>query len=457
MEAALPPPRDPGFNSQAGSPSLCRGDKVPISRTFHDFPISSITVPERARFAKGNIQELADSLNRHGLLHPITVSRDGTLVAGERRLLAAQKLGWSHIPIQFLDELDTYERRSVELEENVRRLDFNWIERAQLISDYHKHRSETDDDWDLEETADALGLNHDAVVRQVTVIRAVESGNEELLKADNYTSAHRMLEVKRQRELDNETADFLATPVTDPLPAVGVAPPPAPPVSSILLADFHEWGPAYTGPQFNIGHFDFPYGIMQHRSDQGGADHFETYTDTPETFWALIGTLGKCVKAGNLFMPYSHFIVWFSMKFYEKLREELTTMGLKVNRSPLVWHKSDTTGICPDVKRMPRQVYETAFLCTLGDRFINAPLANAFSFPGRKTGIHLSHKPVEMLRHFLGLVVDESARVLDPTCGSGSALVAAEQLGANHVLGLDTSPEHVATATTELNRARLAK
>ena len=445
------------------------GTKVPVSKTFHDFPVATITIPERARLAKGDIQELADSIHRHGLLHPITICRNGTLVAGERRLLAARKLGWQLIPVQFLDELDAYERRSVELEENVRRLDFNWIERAQLIADYHRHRQESDDAWDMEATADALGLDYRAVARQIEVVRAVAAGNEELLKADNYTSAIRMIEVKRQRELDNEAADFLSTPVTtDPIPMVRadgfVERPAAAPAPSVILANFNEWGPAYSGPLFNIGHFDFPYGIMHHQSDQGGTDHFETYEDTPEVFWTLIETLKKCLRAGNLFMPHSHFILWFSMKHYIDLVQELSgylhhkdDITLKVNPTPLIWHKSDSSGICPDVKRMPRQVYETALLCTLGDRFINAPLANAFDFPGRKTGAHLSHKPVEMLRHFLGLVVDESARVLDPTCGSGSALVAAEQLGAVHTFGLDVNASHVETALTELNRARLAR
>ena len=46
-------------------------------------------------------------------------------------------------------------------------------------------------------------------------------------------------------------------------------------------------------------------------------------------------------------------------------------------------------------------------------------------------------KSQAMLEHFMRMVVDEGTRMLDPTCGSGSALRAADRLGAREVLGLE--------------------
>jgi len=40
------------------------------------------------------------------------------------------------------------------------------------------------------------------------------------------------------------------------------------------------------------------------------------------------------------------------------------------------------------------------------------------------------------------MFVDENTTLLDPTCGSGSALRAAESLGARHVLGLEKDEEY---------------
>jgi DNA modification methylase len=46
-----------------------------------------------------------------------------------------------------------------------------------------------------------------------------------------------------------------------------------------------------------------------------------------------------------------------------------------------------------------------------------------------------------MLRHFFRMFVDDSTSMLDPTCGSGTALRAANELDAAHVLGLEINPE----------------
>jgi ParB family transcriptional regulator, chromosome partitioning protein len=62
-------------------------------------PISSIQVGKRHRRDLGDIEWLAGSIEDIGLLHPITVSEDGVLLAGRRRLAACKKLGWKNIPV----------------------------------------------------------------------------------------------------------------------------------------------------------------------------------------------------------------------------------------------------------------------------------------------------------------------------------------------------------------------
>ena len=53
----------------------------------------------------------------------------------------------------------------------------------------------------------------------------------------------------------------------------------------------------------------------------------------------------------------------------------------------------------------------------------------------------MSEKPVGMLKHFMGMIVDEYSVVLDPTAGSANALKAASALGAPTVLGLERDTE----------------
>jgi len=52
------------------------------------------------------------------------------------------------------------------------------------------------------------------------------------------------------------------------------------------------------------------------------------------------------------------------------------------------------------------------------------------------------------------MFIDEYSRVLDPTCGSGTALRAAESLGASFVLGLEINPDFCEGARTLLKKSR---
>src|ERR1051325_9043372 len=83
--------------------------------------ISSIHVGHRHRRDLGDIVGLARSIAEVGLLHPIVVRPDGTLIAGARRLRAAQRLGWTEVPVSIVD-IDIIARG--ELAENANRKDF---------------------------------------------------------------------------------------------------------------------------------------------------------------------------------------------------------------------------------------------------------------------------------------------------------------------------------------------
>ena len=58
-----------------------------------EWTVESIRVGRRHRTELGDIDELAASIERDGLLQPITVTPDGVLVCGARRLAAIKRLG----------------------------------------------------------------------------------------------------------------------------------------------------------------------------------------------------------------------------------------------------------------------------------------------------------------------------------------------------------------------------
>ncbi len=86
--------------------------------------------PRRA-FPADELQRLARSIERHGVLQPIVVSRNGDgyeLVAGHRRVLAARLAGRTSIPAVVRE--DVTDRLELALIENLQRADLNALEEA---------------------------------------------------------------------------------------------------------------------------------------------------------------------------------------------------------------------------------------------------------------------------------------------------------------------------------------
>jgi N6-adenosine-specific RNA methylase IME4 len=92
---------------------------------MNTFPIAKIRVRSRHRKDHGDVGSLASSIAEIGLLHPVVVRPDYTLISGERRLRAVQTLGWTEVPIRVVDGLDdALQALRAESDENVCRKDF---------------------------------------------------------------------------------------------------------------------------------------------------------------------------------------------------------------------------------------------------------------------------------------------------------------------------------------------
>lgn len=102
--------------------------------------LDAVVIGERVRKDMGDLSGLADSIRQHGLLHPVVVKTDGTLVAGHRRIEAARLLGWTEIPATVIEVDDLL---SAERDENAQRKDFTPTEAVaigRLIEERHRVR-----------------------------------------------------------------------------------------------------------------------------------------------------------------------------------------------------------------------------------------------------------------------------------------------------------------------------
>jgi ParB family chromosome partitioning protein len=131
------------------------------SGQFTNFPIDQIWVDraKRQRRDLPDIPSLAESIGRSGLINPPVIRRSGELVAGERRWTACKSLGWTALPVQFVEDLSELELHIIEFEENVRRVDLPWQDQCTAVEQYHKLKAKQDPDWTARKTAQALGLS----------------------------------------------------------------------------------------------------------------------------------------------------------------------------------------------------------------------------------------------------------------------------------------------------------
>ncbi len=122
----------------------------------------------RKIFDHDALAELAESIRRHGILQPLSVRRVGTayeLIAGERRLRAAQLASLTEIPCIVMN-MDDKESGMAAMIENLQRQDLDFIEEAWGISSLMQN-------WAMsqEQVARLLGKSQSAVANKLRILR----------------------------------------------------------------------------------------------------------------------------------------------------------------------------------------------------------------------------------------------------------------------------------------------
>ena len=441
---------------------------------------------QRQKFTEADIEELAQSIEKRGLLHPIILTRENQLVAGERRLRA-----WKHleslfgktvpyygegIAVRYTDEIDPMELHAIELEENLHRTDLTWQEQSCAFSKFYETRSiQASEGYDNDGEAwvyswaamsGDLNVSDRTCRRLVMVGRALAAGDATVEACQSARAAASLIEKRAKRVMDNELVAFgeAEAPTPTPEPALSISdidldqesfPVPVPSSEAlaasvpyqIQVANFIDWSEHYTGPKFNFIHCDFPYSIGLHESDQYNTEASDLhYEDSEDIYEELCHALVYATE--NVISASAHILFWFPMSKYYDTLKHFDAQGFRVEPYPLIWGKSDKVGLLPDPLRGPRRIYETAFIMSLGDRHIIKPTVNCvWATSDARNKEHPSQKSQPMLETFLSMFVDSDSRVLDPTCGSGTALAAAINLGAEFVCGLDIGQESATIAT----------
>jgi ParB/RepB/Spo0J family partition protein len=97
-------------------------------------PISIIKVEKNIRKQLDNLDELAESIKKYGILQPLIVAKGFRLIAGHRRLAACKLAGISQVPVRFTKDLAPENEPVLRLIENIQREDLSGLEEIECVA-----------------------------------------------------------------------------------------------------------------------------------------------------------------------------------------------------------------------------------------------------------------------------------------------------------------------------------
>jgi DNA modification methylase len=399
---------------------------------------SIVTPPDRIRreFPEEANQELQSSIQRPaGLLHAIVLELVGEeyhLRAGERRLVAIKDiydLGGSFtydgspvppglVPYTLLTDLSPLERLEVEVDENDRRLNPSWQERALATAKLAELRR-------LQATARGTpppttatltaerGMKYQGTVRNELIL-ARHLDDPDVARAKSPEEGIKVLirkEQDRQNQVRAETVGVTLTSASH----------------TLLNEDSLAWMKAADPDQFDVLLTDPIYGM--------GADEFgdsgksiagsHAYNDTYEEWCRHMDVL--CPESFRLTKPEAHAYLFCDIDRFHELRDRMTAVGWKVFRTPLIWNNPSKYR-APWPERGPQRKYECILYAIKGDRRVNKLFPDVVTFLADENLGHAAQKPIDLFVNLLSRSVQAGDRVFDPFCGSGPIFPAAHEL-----------------------------
>lgn len=436
-------------------------------------PLSNIVIPpdrQRQAFDAEALVELMSSIQTVGLLHPIIVraSEEGpVLVAGERRIRAIKDifaLGGSYkfegdlmvnaiglkdpmeyniIPAIELGELTELEWSEAEFDENDKRENVTWQERASSTLRIQRLRIlqskargidlPTVADIALEVRGSSEGFFQEATRRELIV--ANHFSDPEVASAKSLDEAFKNLKKKEEIGKRAEHARV---------------------VGATFMAEMHRlhnadscvWLPNAPDECYDVILTDPPYGMGADQfGDAGGGNIPHAYDDSANTLLAIINlALPHLYRVAK---PQAHCYFFCDIDWFAEIRTRMEVAGWKVHRTPIIWHKPNAF-LQPWPEHGPYRAHELILYAIKGNRPVNLRAADVITC-STEAGSTGPQKPVELIKELLKRSARPGDSVLDPFVGSGSIFPAA------HALKVKATGVELDPATYVLAMRRLEK
>ena len=429
--------------------------QVTVQRGNYELvPLKDIDVEERCRMEFDGLQELADTIEQFGLMHPLTVAptdKEGykyVLVAGERRLRALVLLNVTSIPVFIRRDMDELERKMAEGVENLSRVNLAWQEIAELTrqQDVIRRQLAAKDGkpkWRVEDTAKVLGQSRTVTARNVALGWKLKQHPELREEVKNLPMPAAVRKIERIEAAKAASAEGLVVAghlmpgnARDLLKGVGSS-------SVACVVTDPPFGMEELSGKQNTGGSTLNYKTQMHAADNS----------SPEKVKKLLKWFVPEMK--RVLVDGGHFYIFYCQQLYADLRRIVVEdNGLEVQEYPLIWYKGRGMGPgrgyvyvpCtepvlfgwkPPRKRMLDRTLQT---------LVEVPVVSA----NRK--LHVFQKPIKLLQTFIKQSTIQGETVLDPFAGVASTVVAALRCNRTAV-GFELDPEHFALGSKRVAEA----
>ena len=397
-----------------------------------DFKINELKeYSNNPRHNEAAVDKVAASIREFGFKVPIVIDKDNVIIAGHTRLKAAKSLGLETVPCIIADDLTKEQVKAFRLADNKTGEFAEW--------DFAKLEEELAELQDMDFDMSAFGFD------DLKIDEPIEVVEDEVPEVDEETEPKTKLgdiwQLGRHRLMcgsSTETSNVATLMAGMKAKMLFTSPP---------HSDMREYEGGKDLSVENIARFIpsyRPYTDYQcvnlglQRKDHEIYPYWDTYINiAKESGYKLMAwnvwDKTKCGSIGNqsAFIPIRHeWIFVFGSEFYE------------IN---LTWKKAEASIKSGNIKRGVKQADGSMSVSTTGD--LSHPFKQMESVlrllpeQGEIIKEHPATFPVQLPSEYIQAMTNEGDIIIEPFCGSGTTLIAAEQT--NRICyGMELEPKY---------------
>lgn len=399
--------------------------------------LKDILVPQdRMRKTFTRIQELADSIKKFGLIHPLVVSpsdKDGkfNLVAGERRYQACILAGVRDVPCSLREDSELI-LKEIELEENVCRSDITFEEEGIGLAQILELKKKEDPKWGIEETARMTNRSTGDVSSKIRVAREFQKDPKmrEACKGLPYTVALKKIEqIKETRKMERLSKQGSVIISTD-----------------LRMGNCLDLIKAIETASIDLLLTDPPYGVERiEKLRKGGSKSLGGYALMSETHNLTLEEVLRLLKAlapelHRVLKPGCHFYMFCGFQYVGDFIAALKPY-LEFQPPLLIWDRGKSSAPAMGYNYMSRAEAIIYGCKPPRGRRLAENKYNILECPDvpRNLRRYQTEKPIPLLTTFIKQSTNMNEVVLDPFAGSASTLVAAKKVGRRGI-GFEIDP-----------------